>query len=209
MTWSPSTTPPYSSTRTLSRATSCERQSTSLARSGTLRGPSRAWWPASSAGRPTSRAPISQSPTFTSTTSASSGGPCASRSYCSSATCAWSSALSSSLVISTRVSNVKRQLAILVFAGSLRSKLPSVTPTSHGPLTASHRCGSPRRIQRCKMVRLLWCVSLPESQSQWLHVRHGSVNVVPGAIGVKFYGPNLAPWEVTPPQVCGAQAQTR
>ena len=48
-------------------------------------------------------------------------------------------------------------------------------------------------------------VVLPESQPQWLIVRHGSINVVPVAIGLKDHGPNLALRAVAPPQICGAQ----
>ena len=70
-TWSPSTIPLFSSTRTLTRATSRVHLSTSPARSGIPCGLSRAWWlPASSAGRPTSRAPTSPSRISTSTTNA-------------------------------------------------------------------------------------------------------------------------------------------
>ena len=78
-----------SSTRTRFRAISRARRSRSLARSGTLRGSSKAWLSrASSAGRTKRRALISRSPTFTSTTSPPSGGLFALRCCCSSATCA-------------------------------------------------------------------------------------------------------------------------
>ena len=119
----------FSSTRTLLRATSRARRSRSFARSGTLRGPARAWLlPASSAGRQTRPAVTSRSPTVTSTTSAPSGGR----------------ALSSSLATSTRALSAKlRRTDPRANGGSLQLRRPSTAPTSRGPLLGYATVGAP------------------------------------------------------------------
>ena len=94
---------PQHTTRTHSSTTFRARRSRSHVRSGTLRGPSRAWWSlASSAGHPTSHAPTLQSRTSTSTTNARIDVRCASRCCCSSGTCALSLVWLWSLVTSTK-----------------------------------------------------------------------------------------------------------
>ena len=47
---------------------------------------------------------------------------------------------------------------------------------------------------------------LPGSQTQWLIVRHGSIKVVPAAIGQRATDQNWHSRTVAPSQVCGAQA---
>ena len=69
---------------------------------------------------------------------------------------------------------------------SLRWKPPSATPTFHGLLLVSLGCGVPGgELHGHEWPDCCGFMVLPESQSQWLILRHGSVNVVLADIGVR------------------------
>ena len=73
-----------------------------------------------------------------------------------------------------------------VIASRPRWKLPSDTRTFRGLQVALPHCG----VLAANPTAKRWpdcCgfVVLPESQSQWLILRHGCIDVVPAAIGLK------------------------
>ena len=100
----------------------------------------------------------SRSPTSTSTTSAPSGGLCASRCCCSSASCAWSSSLSSSPATSIRVLSVNSlQAPPPTSVGFLHSSSPSAAPVANfwsyatvGPRPRASRLHVARMLRFCR-----------------------------------------------------------
>ena len=63
----------------------------------------------------------------------------------------------------------------------------------------------------CSDVNIPWPTSgvSPQSQSQWIIMRHGSINVVPSDVGLRATDKNLALRTVAPPQVCGGRKGRR
>ena len=97
---------------------------------------------------------------------------------------------------------MKRHLATLVNARSLRSKPLSATPTSHGLLSASHRSGVPAANLTVGRGRLLRFCGPSIIASPVAHFTPWFYQCCLGGHRAENHKPNVAPL-----QVCGAQVQ--
>ena len=89
--------------------------------------------------------------------------------------------------------HAKRQLAILANAGSFCSKWRSATPTFHGLLLASHRCGVATANPTVENGLIVsgFC-SFQRRKPSGLILRHRSISIILANISLDDHGPNVA-----------------